>query len=263
MPKRILLADDSVTIRKVVELTFNDTDIRVESVGTGREALERIAAIEPDLVLADVIMPEPTGYDICRTVKASARPVPVILLAGTFEPFDSERARAAGADGHLIKPFETRVLLERVVDLLSRPSPPEAEAGERPREPGVAIEAVLEELLSSPSVPHARASAPAFGPGDEELDWLLGREAPPPARTPAEVASREVVPEPSRATELPLSAHAAKLTAEEIDALARAVVEKLSDRVLREIAWEVVPDLAEAIIKERIRELERQDRDGA
>src|SRR5262245_47943469 len=126
MKKTILVADDSVTIRKVVELTFHGTDIEVESAGDGREALQRIEALRPDLVLADVIMPDPSGYDLCRSVKRSERPVPVLLLTGTFEAFDAEQARACGADGWVIKPFESRALLERVSALLSEPARAEA-----------------------------------------------------------------------------------------------------------------------------------------
>jgi len=96
MPKTILLADDSLTIRRVVELTFSDTPIRVVTVGTGREAIERFAVLRPDLVIADVVMPDPAGYAVCQVVKASDHPVPVILLAGTFEPFDEGLARACG-----------------------------------------------------------------------------------------------------------------------------------------------------------------------
>ena len=111
MPRTILLADDSLTIRKVVELTFGDTDIRVETVGSGREAIERLDVLRPDLVLADVVMPGPSGYDVCRAVKSSGRPVPVLLLAGTFEAFDPEEARACGADGHMTKPFDSKTLV--------------------------------------------------------------------------------------------------------------------------------------------------------
>ena len=57
-------------------------DIRVESVGSGQEALDRFETLEPDLVMADVVMPEPSGYEICKRAKASTRPVPVLLLAG-------------------------------------------------------------------------------------------------------------------------------------------------------------------------------------
>lgn len=123
MVKKILLADDSSTIRKIVELTFNNTDIRVETVGTGQQALETFERLKPDLVLADVVMPEPSGYEICRCIKNSEHPVPVVLLAGTFEPFDEERARDCQADDHLIKPFEGEALLAKVHGLLAEPEP--------------------------------------------------------------------------------------------------------------------------------------------
>ena len=119
MPKTILLADDSPTIRKVVELTFGDTGIRVETAASGGEALDRFERVRPDLVLADVVMPEPAGYELCRRVKASDHPVPVLLLAGTFDPYDADRARDCGADGRILKPFESRALVERVEALLS------------------------------------------------------------------------------------------------------------------------------------------------
>ena len=106
MSKSILLADDSATIRKVIELTFSDTDFHVESVASGEQALAKLEVMRPDLVLADVVMPEPSGYELCRRIKSSERPVPVLLLAGTFEAFDHEQARERGADGCLLKPFE-------------------------------------------------------------------------------------------------------------------------------------------------------------
>ena len=104
MPHTILLADDSVTIRRVVELAFQDTDIHVDAVGSGSEAMDRLAASAPDLVLADVVLPSPSGYDLCRAIKRSERPVPVLLLRGAFEPFDERRASVCGADGSVIKP---------------------------------------------------------------------------------------------------------------------------------------------------------------
>jgi DNA-binding response OmpR family regulator len=128
MPKRILLADDSITIRKVVELTFHDTDFRLDAVGSGEDALRALRDAPPDLVLADVVMPAPSGYEICRFVKASDRPVPVLLLVGAFEPFDEKRAREVGSDGEIRKPFDSKALVETVRRLLARP------AGAAPRE---------------------------------------------------------------------------------------------------------------------------------
>lgn len=163
MPKTVLLADDSATIRKVVELTFSDTDIRVVAVSDGRQALERLEQLDPDLVLADVVMPEPSGYEICSRVKASRRPVPVLLLAGTFEPFDEQRAVDCGADGQLVKPFDSRELLERVQLLLSgRPAPVERSAElqetsprETLRAPEPAAEPPPQDVAESPLAPEA------------------------------------------------------------------------------------------------------------
>lgn len=122
MPKTILLADDSSTIRKIVELTFNGTDIRVEAFESGAAALENLERINPDLILADVVMPEPTGYELCKRVKASDNVVPVVLLSSTFEPYDSDLAAECGADRHLIKPFESGTLADTVRELLEPPA---------------------------------------------------------------------------------------------------------------------------------------------
>ena len=96
MRKKILLADDSITIQKVIELTFSDEDFDVVTVGNGRLAVERIEDIRPDIVLCDIIMPEKDGYEVCEQIKKNPTfsHVPVLLLTGAFEPFDQERARA-------------------------------------------------------------------------------------------------------------------------------------------------------------------------
>src|SRR5258706_16458784 len=148
MRRTILLADDSVTIRKIVELTFGESDIRVESVASGREALERVGELRPDLVLADVVMPGPSGYEVCRAIKASDRPVPVLLLAGTFEPFDAVQARACGSDGHVTKPFDSRQLVERVEQLLSHGTAHAAPLGRDPGSPVDDLEARFDNLAA-------------------------------------------------------------------------------------------------------------------
>jgi CheY-like chemotaxis protein len=124
MPKTILLADDSSTIRKIVELTFNGTDIRVETFASGTAALENLERVAPDLILADVVMPGPTGYELCRQVKASANAIPVVLLSSSFEPYDSDLATECGADRHLVKPFESGTLADAVRELLEEASAP-------------------------------------------------------------------------------------------------------------------------------------------
>lgn len=118
----ILLADDSVTIQKVVELTFASTDSEVIAVGSGRELLDRLAEVKPHVVLCDVVMPDMNGYDVCQQIKSDPATlhIPVVLLTGTFEPFDRERALAAGCDNIVTKPFEAKELVGIVEELLER-----------------------------------------------------------------------------------------------------------------------------------------------
>src|SRR5947208_16105264 len=109
MAKKILLADDSITIQKVVELTFSHTDYEVLAVNNGAKAIQKLAEMRPDIILSDIIMPEKNGYEVCEYVKSHPeyRNIPVILLTGTFEPFDPGRADKAGCDTVGTKPFES------------------------------------------------------------------------------------------------------------------------------------------------------------
>lgn len=123
MPKTLLLVDDSITIQRVIELTFTHEDVRVVSVGDGGLALQWLESERPDIVLVDVDVPEVDGYSVAAYIRRTPRlaAVPVLLLAGAFEPIDEDRARSIGSDGVLVKPFEPQLLVTRVKDLLSRP----------------------------------------------------------------------------------------------------------------------------------------------
>jgi len=107
---KLLLADDSVTIQRVIELTFSGEDVQVLAVSDGEQAIARIPLERPDVVLADIGMPRKGGYDVSAFVKGRAdlAHIPVLLLAGAFEPVDQARAEQVHADGVLIKPFEPR-----------------------------------------------------------------------------------------------------------------------------------------------------------
>ncbi|HXF41898.1 MAG TPA: response regulator [Blastocatellia bacterium] len=121
MGSRILLADDSITIQKVVNLTFAEEGIEVVAVSSGDLAEKRLSEVTPDLVLADIFMPGKNGYELCESIKQNPqfRNVPVVLLVGAFEPFDQNEARRVRADAHLTKPFESRTLIETVRRLIS------------------------------------------------------------------------------------------------------------------------------------------------
>src|SRR5213075_222822 len=122
MPKKILLADDSITIQKVVELTFSDGDYEVIAVNNGAKAIQKLSEMRPDIILSDIIMPEKNGYEVCEYVKSHPefRTIPVVLLTGTFEPFDPDRADKAGCDAVVTKPFESQSLIHKVEELIEQ-----------------------------------------------------------------------------------------------------------------------------------------------
>ena len=134
MPKRILLADDSITIQKVVELTFSDGDYEVTAVNNGARAIQKLGEMRPDIILSDIIMPEKNGYEVCEYVKSHPdyRNIPVVLLTGTFEPFDPDRAEKAGCDAVVTKPFESQSLIHKVEELIAQAAAPAAAAAAAP-----------------------------------------------------------------------------------------------------------------------------------
>lgn len=401
--KKILLADDSITIQKVVELTFSEGDYQVVCVGNGAQALKKLSEARPDVVLLDVIMPEKNGYEVCEQIKRNPATsgIPVLLLTGTFEPFDRKRADQAGANGHLTKPFESQALVSKVEELIAatpslasresgpmeiisggetyRVDPGRSGEGLRPIVPGMGAPAERGPGIdTSPAFPPAARTAdqpapsslPMTGPpagqegpadvtgpdtggsyvgfadvgfgaveseivpdrfddapgrspstlrlrrdeilskkkddaqrkdsreivrpegavqegdgfeappavsfggefesqfdlqdpasGDalpaepvepEAPEWTPPPEAPPASTWQTEEPRGESRPEPPAAVDGgPLA-----LTAEALDLIAEKVVQRMSDRVVREIAWEVIPEVVEAIVRRRIKELE-------
>ena len=124
--RTLLLADDSVAIQKVIDLTFTDEGMQVITTGDGQDALEKLNQSKPDVVLADIFMPGVDGYELCKFIKQSEqfRGVPVMLLVGSFEPFDEAEAKRAGADDVVTKPFQSiRDLVSRVGSLVNRTHP--------------------------------------------------------------------------------------------------------------------------------------------
>lgn len=381
MRRRILLADDSVTIQKVIELTFMDEDYDVKAVSNGDEAIQALSEYDPDFVIADVHMPGANGYEVCRRSKAMRPGVPVLLLVGTFEPFDEAMARSAGAESFLKKPFDSQELLQRVGDLLASraeaaPPPAPLPLSETPSSflapepeleplspveewrgfelepepepatmysPEPAAASPFDEQAFSLEEPSAdwqtagTAGAAAYPPDNEPMfeleaapepvtpppsvDDVFGFEAPFPepaatdrfaALSPVEdqltdterlgvpetsaplvdslaeterrieapaprsfdeahepqAPARMAVPPPAMPdmpatpslTQTPHAGLGANggLSDADVDRIARRVIELLGDKVVRDLAWEVVPDLAEVVIRDRLRELESQ-----
>lgn len=173
--RKLLLADDSVTIQKVVNLTFADEGVDVETVGDGDTAMERLSGSRPDIVLADVNMPGLSGYQICERLRAdeATRDIPVILLVGSFEPFDEGEASRVGANAYLTKPFQSiRQLITQVNELIDASKP--VESGETP---AVGAPQIHEDRESSSEFETPETREEAQTPEPRYFDDL-GYEAP-------------------------------------------------------------------------------------
>jgi CheY-like chemotaxis protein len=130
MAKTLLLADDSVTIQKVVGISFASEDVTLITVDNGDDAISQAREVRPDAILADAVMPGKNGYEVCEAVKGDPelQHIPVLLLTGTFEAYDEERATRVGASGHVSKPFEAQTLVDEVKRLFTEGASPAAPA---------------------------------------------------------------------------------------------------------------------------------------
>ncbi|MEO8348862.1 MAG: response regulator [Acidobacteriota bacterium] len=199
MPRKILVADDSLTIQKVVELTFSDADYMLTCVSNGRLALEKAREDPPDLILADVVMPEKNGYEVCEAIKRNPATagIPVVLLAGTFEPFDRDRAERLGCDAIVSKPFDSHQLFRKVEELLAGRAAATTAARARPeparetpiftRVPPSPFEGGFAEEDFTGSIRNLRGAGSAdaleslYGPEDVETALAAFREVEPAA----------------------------------------------------------------------------------
>ena len=120
MPKKLLLAEDSLTIRKVFELALSCSDIAITAVDNGEDAVRLASEISPDLVVADLTLPGKNGFAVAAELRAMEKTekIPVLILSGNLVPLDEARFKASGARGVLFKPFESRELLENIERLL-------------------------------------------------------------------------------------------------------------------------------------------------
>lgn len=283
MAKTLLLADDSVTIQRVVELTFAHEDIRVVSMSDGQRAVSWLDAERPDIVLVDVAVPEVDGYQVASHVKKSARlkHVPVLLLAGAFEPVDEERMRAIGCDGVIVKPFEPKQLVDRVRALLSGGKQAKGRDRDRPADAAITGEGPLGRAGLSAVPPPEPEVAPIFGsvagpaadgePQPLELPkavWgdpapaahgpAAGSKAEAPAHAPPKVslvnafsallaAEKSVAPAPAPAQ----AAAPAPVSEAAIEEAVRRVLARMTGDMVRRI----VHDTAERLIKEEIEKI--------
>jgi CheY-like chemotaxis protein len=272
MKKKLLLADDSVTIQKVVKLTFAGEDIVIEAVTSGDLVLDRVREFKPDIVLADVLMPGRNGYDVCASIKSdpALAKTPVILIVGTFEPFDEDRALRVKCDAWLTKPFDASELV-RVVDSLigrARSAANEPAGSLRGKGGDSAREAKMEDVnyLESTVPPEHRSvrlvsdrTRESFVGSGRILDLfasgktaVIGAPAARPPASSSSVAAEKTTRPGSAGTGTETSVP--ELSEEAIDLIVERVIRKMSNEVVREVAWEVVPEMSELIIRQCLEE---------
>ncbi|MFB3818193.1 MAG: response regulator [Candidatus Methylomirabilales bacterium] len=163
MPK-VLVVDDSLSVRKVVERALAAQGLAVLSAASAGEAEERIEREAPDLVVCDVILPDRDGFDVCRFVKAHprARHTPVLMMSGVVNPRTMEQAAAARSDDLLRKPFAADELVSKTRSLLGLSAPPApAPAPPAPAAPVAGAAAPPEAAPAPQPVPMAMPAAPA------------------------------------------------------------------------------------------------------
>lgn len=147
MSKRILLADDSAAARTSVEQTLGTSDYQILTAEDGRSAMEQINTLRPHLVLVHAMLPEIDGYEVCRQVKETpdTSHIPVLLLTGTFEPFDINRAKEVRYDGFVTKPVDGPEFLALVARCIDHAVYPAADpVPEEAPEPDIPLETEVE-----------------------------------------------------------------------------------------------------------------------
>ena len=340
MSKTILCADDSATMQTVAEITFRATEYEYVGARSADEALSKARANKPALILVDAVMPGKDGYELCKAVKSdpSLNDVPVVMLCGKSQVYDQSKGGDAGADGHLTKPWDSQVMIDKVGEILARtasegakasmvaatPAPPTPAPPPRPAKPDMAAANAARSatIMGMPSIqmpPKDMGGAspatslgtkqasikPAFTPptpapptpamprpampkpAPPKPAMALPTPAPPkpamapptpaPATPKGDGASRAPMvkgspkkrpPVPQRpaatlaarvATKLPSAAEQIALeTGLDPKGPEIAALIKVTHEVIERVVWEVVPELAEAMIRENWEDLTRK-----
>jgi CheY-like chemotaxis protein len=271
----VLAVDDSVTMRKVLDITFAGPDFRCVTANSADAALQKLRSDKPDVVVADVTLEGKNGYELCRAIKQASPETPVLILSSKHNPYDPAKGSSAQADDYMDKPFDTQQMIDKVKKLLAAKGEVKAKAAPLPTAPVAQRARTLTYSAATggslggntpgpaPVAPAVRAPAvaaavatPATGmplqARSAARDATPVSPAAPPARTPAAPAVAPVAAAVAGPVNGQMAAKLADigLTPAQVDA-----VLALSRDVVERVVWEVVPVLAETIIKEEIARL--------
>jgi CheY-like chemotaxis protein len=254
LTKTLLAVEDSKTMRKVLGITFASDEFETVLVDNAQEGLARLDQLRPDLALVDVTLSDINGYDLCRRLKSRSPGLPVMILSSRQQPYDPVRGADAGADDFIDKPFDTQQLREKVQKLVSkngavaRPAaaaaPAAAATPSRTPPPG----------MPPPPAPRAAPQAPPARPAERRAEPARSVSASLRAVTGGAAQSDVAAP----AGALVNGALLERLQSLDLSSDQVNAVLAISRDVIEKVVWEVVPVLAETLIKEEIARLTRE-----
>jgi len=283
----LLAVDDSLTMRKVLEITFASPDFTIVTANSPDAALTKIKADKPDLVITDGTLEPKNGYELCKEIKRLFPTTPVLFMSSKQNPFDVAKGAASQVDDHMDKPFDTQQMIDKVKKLLTgqsagavkpagvaqtTPSMPSPTADPKPV--AAAAKPAVAAATLAVATPMQRAKTLIYNPPAAVGNPTPIATKPITAVAPA-AATVQVVRSPLNATTPHASSEDVKtaafnagpagaalngqlagkleqlgLTAAQIEA-----VTALSREVIERVVWEIVPVLAETLIKEELSRL--------
>lgn len=244
MAKKLLAVEDSKTMRKVLGITFAGDEFEAMLAESPQQAMSQLDQFRPDMVLLDVTLGETNGYDLCRQVKSRAPGTPVMILSSRQQPYDPVRGAEVQADDFIDKPFDTQQLREKVKKLMVQNGGRVAAAPARP--------AAMASAPARPAIPRTPPPAmpPPPAPSVVRAPVNLGRGGSPSAAPAQERMGHALA---SNGAALKAQLEDMELTHDQVQA-----VLALSREVIERVVWEVVPVLAETLIREEIQRLTRE-----
>ena len=279
MSATVVLAEDSKTVRKMVEIALYRQPFTLEVATEGEAAIGLVRDTGASVLLVDTHLAGVDGYEVARRVKASQPAVKVFLLAGHHQVLDADLAARSGADGHLTKPFQTQDLLDVVyLATTGRPAP----GAELFREQGAPIPLARKPEAPKPAAPAAiplqKAPAvalpprPPAAPAGAASNPFSGVQNPfetneptrPFFKAPALDEAPALAPTPPAPVAAPIAAAplvaaVAQATSTALDTqTVKTALEGMGKEAIERLLWEIVPPLAEAILKEEIAKVVRE-----
>ncbi len=237
MPKTLLAVDDSVTMRKVLEITFGGEDFNVVTAEGRDDAVGKLSQ-KPSVVLIDA--GDDWGYALAKDIRAKEPSAAIVMLSSRFAPYDAAKGKESGADENLEKPFDTLQAMDKLKKIVAA------------KESGAPLAAPATAAATAPAAaaPAAASMAAAAAPS---------KVAAAPAKAPAPVSvapAAKAAARPALVASATNGKHmAAKLADLGLNPQQVEAVMALSRQVVEEVVWEVVPALANTMIREEITRL--------